>query len=73
MGDALRPDKPGATLLNTPGELKEKVARFEQAIIAEAIRDYGTLNKAAEALGIDVSTLVRKKKKFVSGTPVQHE
>ncbi|MCQ5030979.1 sigma 54-interacting transcriptional regulator [Flavonifractor sp. DFI.6.63] len=66
-------DKPGATLLNTPGELKEKVARFEQAIIAEAIRDYGTLNKAAEALGIDVSTLVRKKKKFVSGTPVQHE
>lgn len=46
--------------------LKESVARYEQLLIAEAIRKHGTLAAAAEALQIDISTLVRKKRKKIT-------
>ena len=47
------------------GTLKEQVARFEQAVITDALSKHSTLAETAEALGIDISTLVRKKKRFI--------
>lgn len=56
------------SLLHSPGTLKERVSRFEQEAIADAILQNGTLGKAAQALGIDVSTLVRKKRRGTAGS-----
>jgi transcriptional regulator with PAS, ATPase and Fis domain len=44
--------------------LKEAVARLENRLISEAIESCGSLRKAAERLGVDHSTLVKKQKKF---------
>lgn len=47
-----------------PGwSLRENVAKYERWIIEQAIRESGTLTKAAAALGIDKSTLIRKRAK----------
>lgn len=42
--------------------LKEAVNMFEKSIIEKALREYGSTYKAAEALGIDQSTVVKKAK-----------
>lgn len=40
--------------------LKQAVLAFEEQLIHEAIRKHGSKRKAARALGIDVSTIIRK-------------
>ncbi|MGI5937129.1 MAG: helix-turn-helix domain-containing protein, partial [Oscillospiraceae bacterium] len=47
-----------------PRGLKEMVAAYEKNIIETALRDKRTLQEAAQYLGIDISTLVRKKSKY---------
>lgn len=44
--------------------LKEAVAEFEREIIEEAIETHPNLASAAAALGIDVSTLTRKRQRY---------
>ncbi|MBA1335044.1 MAG: hypothetical protein HPY66_0666 [Firmicutes bacterium] len=44
--------------------LKEQVERLEKAAVEEALRRYGSTRKAADVLGIDQSTVVRKVKKY---------
>jgi len=43
--------------------LKDAIADFEKDILTQAINQFG-VRKAAEKLGIDYSTLKRKKKRF---------
>ncbi len=57
--------------MKTPNSLakldfKQKVEHYEYSLIKEAVEGHNTLKEAAEALNIDLSTLVRKKKKFIS-------
>lgn len=40
--------------------LRERLAAYEAEVIAAAIREHGSKRKAAAALGVDISTLVRK-------------
>ncbi len=42
--------------------LRERVRRFESAVIAEAIRRCGSKRKAAAMLGVDIATIVRKSR-----------
>jgi PAS domain S-box-containing protein len=44
--------------------LKEKLGIYEEKLIIDAIKNEETLKKAAVLLGIDISTLVRKKQKY---------
>ncbi|UFJ40996.1 sigma 54-interacting transcriptional regulator [Brevibacillus humidisoli] len=44
--------------------LKERVEKFEQRIVREAIQKHGSLRKAAQHLGMDHSTLVKKLKRW---------
>ncbi|MDD1370913.1 NUMOD1 domain-containing DNA-binding protein, partial [Bacillus sp. MHSD17] len=44
--------------------LKDQVESFEESIIREAIKIYPSIRKAATALKIDQSTLVRKLQKY---------
>lgn len=44
--------------------LKQRVERFEKRIIKEALQQYPSIRKAAEYLGVDHSTLVKKMKKW---------
>ncbi len=44
-----------------PG-LREQVRRFERAVIEEAIQRCGSKRKAAEMLGVNVATIVRKSR-----------
>ncbi len=48
--------------LRSNASLKEIVGDFEQKVIERAIETYGTLRKAAKALDVDQSTLVKKRK-----------
>lgn len=43
--------------------LKEQSAAYENLLIEEAIQTYGSLSKAANALGITKNTLIRKRKR----------
>jgi len=50
---------------STPtGSLKENMDNYEKKMIAEALSEHKTLAKTAHALDVDLSTLVRKKKKY---------
>ena len=40
--------------------LRDRVAAFEAEIIADAIRRHGSKRRAAQALGVDIGTIVRK-------------
>ncbi len=42
--------------------LKEAVREFETGVILQAIEKYGSKRKAAQALGVDIATIVRKTK-----------
>lgn len=44
--------------------LKEAVAQLENKMISEAVKQYGSIRKAAGKLGVDHSTLVKKQKKY---------
>ena len=44
--------------------LKEAVAQLEALMIRNALDEYGSKNRAAAALGIDHSTLIRKCRKY---------
>ena len=44
--------------------LKQLVAAYEREIILQALEQKGSIRKAAEALGIDHSTLVKKCKRY---------
>jgi transcriptional regulator with PAS, ATPase and Fis domain len=43
-----------------PCDLKEQVRAYEREIIERAIATHGSKRKAAEALGVDIGTIVRK-------------
>jgi transcriptional regulator with PAS, ATPase and Fis domain len=68
MGDLLSPiDIPGldgALAGFAPGaatfDLKTEVRRYERILIDKAIRVHGSKRKAANALGVDIGTIVRK-------------
>ncbi|NPV29533.1 MAG: sigma 54-interacting transcriptional regulator [Firmicutes bacterium] len=44
--------------------LKEALEEYERALISRALAEHETLREAAEYLGIDLSTLTRKKQKY---------
>jgi transcriptional regulator with PAS, ATPase and Fis domain len=44
--------------------LKEKMEFYEASLIKERIRSHKSLQETADSLGIDLSTLVRKKRKY---------
>jgi len=44
--------------------LKDVMENVEKAVLMNAIRNTDTLNAAADQLGIDLSTLTRKKQKY---------
>lgn len=44
--------------------LKQRIEQFEQRIVKDALRENSSIRKAAEALGVDHSTLVKKMKKW---------
>ena len=44
--------------------LKEALDAYEESYLGESLKQHGTLREAAKALGIDLSTLVRKKQKY---------
>ncbi|MBR4410320.1 MAG: transcriptional regulator, partial [Firmicutes bacterium] len=44
--------------------LPQAVAAYERQYIEQALKNHSTLHEAARNLGIDISTLVRKKKKY---------
>ncbi|GGG13816.1 sigma-54 interaction domain-containing protein [Paenibacillus abyssi] len=48
----------------SPSSLKEQVQQFEQRIISEVVEKYSSLRKAAEQLGVDHSTLVKKMQRW---------
>jgi PAS domain S-box-containing protein len=44
--------------------LKEAVGAYEESFIRDTLKKHANLRESAQALGIDLSTLVRKKQKF---------
>lgn len=50
--------------ISEPSSLKEQVNAFEQSIIEKAIHKHGSIRKAADALQVHHSTLVKKRKKW---------
>lgn len=50
---------------STLKSLKNQIADFEFDIISKALDKFKTTQKAAEALGIDQSTLVKKRQRFL--------
>jgi transcriptional regulator with PAS, ATPase and Fis domain len=44
--------------------LKDAVEEYESCLISRVLAEHETLKEAAERLGIDISTLTRKKKKY---------
>jgi PAS domain S-box-containing protein len=59
-----RPPSQGNAGANGATGLKTRVEEFERDCIKEALANTPTLRKAAELLGIDISTLVRKKQRL---------
>ncbi|GMA62738.1 LysR family transcriptional regulator [Alicyclobacillus fastidiosus] len=50
--------------------LKQRLDRFEQQVVMEALSQHGSFRKAAEALGVDHSTLVKKVKRWTENPPI---
>lgn len=50
----------GLNLARTGGSLRDAVLAFEEGVIYEAIKVHGSKRKAARALGVNVSTIIRK-------------
>ena len=53
----------GGALENDGQTLKEQTQAFEQRVIAQTVKKYGSISQAAVKLGVDRSTLIRKMKK----------
>lgn len=51
---------PPAVQMSDDGDLKARVRAYERQIINQAIGRLGSKRKAAEALGVDIGTIVRK-------------
>ncbi|MFC3171179.1 helix-turn-helix domain-containing protein [Acinetobacter vivianii] len=49
----------------TERNLKRQVEAFEYGIIAKALTEFKTTQKAAQALGIDQSTLFKKRQRYM--------
>lgn len=61
--NAITPNRPrfGEQLAGKPGQkLKEIMAELEKQVIQQTVAKYGTINKAAEVLGVNRTTLFRK-------------
>lgn len=52
----------GAPIGPLAGSLKDAVRQFEQRMIDDAVRRTGSKRKAAEELGVDIATIVRKSR-----------
>lgn len=52
------------TVLNSSLNLKDATSMLEKRIITEALQQYSTTTAAAEAMGIDISTLSKKRKRY---------
>lgn len=59
--------------LEFQGTLKEKVAAFEKMVIKKALSEHPSIRKAAEALGCDQSTLVRKIQRYELKRSLQYK
>ena len=44
--------------------LKDATGRLENRLICEALKRHKTTTAAAEAMGVDISTLSKKRKKY---------
>ncbi|WP_026695396.1 sigma-54-dependent Fis family transcriptional regulator [Peribacillus kribbensis] len=49
---------------DTPPSLKLQVEQYEKRLILDALQKHGSIRKAAESLGVDHSTIVKKLKKW---------
>ena len=56
--------EPVQPTVQRPVPLREAMAAFERAYIAQAIQETGSLAEAAERLGLDLTTLHRKKRQY---------
>ncbi|MFC5696693.1 sigma-54 interaction domain-containing protein [Pseudomonas sp. GCM10022186] len=56
----LEPDAAVAASEDAGGNLKAQVQRFERQLILQAVQSQGSKRKAAQQLGIDIGTLIRK-------------
>ena len=54
----------GSVLLRKEDTLRDAMARVEAELIRQSLRDDRSLQEIAEGLGIDLSTLVRKIRKY---------
>ncbi len=50
--------------VKTPQSLKEAIDIYEESFIRDTLKKHANLRDSAQALGIDLSTLVRKKQKY---------
>ena len=55
-------DGPPREAATQPTTLREAVREFESSLIEQAIRAHGSKRKAAEVLGVDIATVVRKSR-----------
>ena len=62
--EPLTPPCPAAGPVLTDEPLQEQVARYEAALIAQAMQQEGSLRGAARKLHMDPATLLRRKKKY---------
>ena len=62
--EPLAPPCPAAGPVLTDEPLQEQVARYEAALIAQAMQQEGSLRGAARKLHMDPATLLRRKKKY---------
>jgi PAS domain S-box-containing protein len=51
-------------LSDSDWNMPQAVARFEHEMITHAVKTFGSLRKAAQPLGVDPSTLARKRKRY---------
>lgn len=62
LADYLGMESQGADL--HPASLKAALEDYERAIIARALEEHGGVRKAAQALGVDPSTISRKARRY---------
>ncbi|KUO78496.1 MAG: hypothetical protein APF81_22080 [Desulfosporosinus sp. BRH_c37] len=58
------PNETGGVTVNSLMPLKEAVNEVERQLIVKALERYGSTYKAAAALGVNQSTIVRKMARF---------
>ena len=61
--DAKEPIRPFGTTQPCIRPLKEQVRSYERDLIESTIRRCGSKRKAAQALGVDIGTIVRKTRR----------